>query len=116
MNKFKLRTDDTVKVVAGKHAGSIGKIRKILRDKDKVIVEGVNKVKRHVKATQDRPGSIVEKEAPIHISNVAYWNSSEGRKVKVGYSFIEEEKDVEGVKTTVKRKVRIDRKTGAVLD
>ena len=116
MKNFKLRTDDTVKVVSGKHAGAVGKIRKILKDKDRVIVEGVNKVKRHVKAVQDRPGSIVEKEASIHISNVAYWNASEGRKVKIGYSFVEEEQEVDGVKTTVKRKVRVDRKTGALLD
>ena len=116
MKNFKLRTDDTVIVVSGKHAGAIGKIRKIIKEKDRVIVEGVNKVKRHVKAVQDRPGSIIEKEASIHISNVAYWNSEESRKVKIGYSFVQQEKEIDGVQTKVNKKVRVDRKTGAVLD
>ena len=112
---IRLRTKDTVVVISGKHAGSVGKIRRILREDEKVIVEGVNKVKRHIKATQDRPGTIVEKEAPIHISNVAYWNAAEGRRVKIGYSFVEEEQEIDGAVQTVRRKVRVDRKSGAVL-
>jgi|UniRef100_A0A7C3HVT4 large subunit ribosomal protein L24 len=70
-HKFKLKRDDTVQIIAGKDKGKRGKILKILRDKDRVVVEGANIVKKAMKrkSQQDR-GGIVELEAPIHISNV----------------------------------------------
>ena len=70
--KFKIRKDDTVEVIAGKDKGKRGPIVKILRDKDRVIVSGVNLVKKAMrkKSQQDR-GGIVTVEAPIHVSNVA---------------------------------------------
>jgi len=70
-HKFKLKKDDTVQIIAGKDKGKRGKILKILRDKDRVVVEGANIVKKAMKrkSQQDR-GGIVELEAPIHISNV----------------------------------------------
>ncbi|AEJ18560.1 50S ribosomal protein L24 [Gracilinema caldarium] len=70
-HKFKLKREDTVQIIAGKDKGKRGKILKILRDKDRVVVEGANIVKKAMKrkSQQDR-GGIVELEAPIHISNV----------------------------------------------
>jgi large subunit ribosomal protein L24 len=101
-NKLKIRRDDTVVVIAGKHKGKIGKVVRVMPLDSKVVVEGVAMVKRHVKAQGQQAGSIVEKEAAIHVSNVALWNAAEGRRVKVGFAV-----DSEGTK------VRVDRKTGA---
>ena len=70
--KFKIRKDDTVEVIAGKDKGKRGTVVRVVRDKDRVIVSGVNIVKKTMrkKSQQDR-GGIVEVEAPLHISNVA---------------------------------------------
>jgi len=67
----KIKKGDEVVVIAGDHKGSKGKILEFLRDKNRVLVEGVNLVKKHEKKTQDNPqGAIVEREASIHFSNV----------------------------------------------
>jgi len=66
-----LKKDDQVEVIAGKDKGRVGKVLKVLVDKDKVIVERVNMIKRHTKPTEmNQQGQIVEKEAPIHVSNL----------------------------------------------
>ena len=83
MANFKIKRDDTVVVLAGKNKGSTGRVLKVLPVKNRVIVEGVNVIKRHVKAQGDTPGRIVEKEASLHISNVALWNTEEGRCINV---------------------------------
>ena len=102
--KYKIKKGDTVVVTTGKHKGKTGTVQKILREEGRVLVEKVNVVKRHVKATADRPGALVEKEAPLHISNVALWNAEENRPIKTGW------KVVDG------KKVRFDKKTNAVID
>jgi len=67
----KLKKGDEVVVIAGDHKGSKGKILEVLRTKNRVLVEGVNLVKKHERKTQDNPqGSIIEREASIHLSNV----------------------------------------------
>ncbi|MBT6252643.1 50S ribosomal protein L24 [Opitutales bacterium] len=67
----KLKKGNEVVVIAGDHKGSKGKILEVLREKNRVLVEGVNLVKKHERKTQDNPqGSIVEREASIHLSNV----------------------------------------------
>ena len=69
---MKIVRNDEVVVITGNHKGKTGKVRKVLRDSDRVIVEGVNVVKRHQKPSQLNPeGGIVEKEASLHVSNVA---------------------------------------------
>jgi large subunit ribosomal protein L24 len=65
-----VRKGDEVVVIAGDDKGKTGRVLKVLRDKNRVVVEGVNLVKRHTRQTQKRQGGIVEKEAPIHASNV----------------------------------------------
>ena len=105
MVKFKIKRDDTVVVVAGKHKGKTGRVLRVLRERERVVVERINMVKRLVRPQGDRPGGIVEKEAPLHISNVALWNADGGRAVRVGWKVLDDG-----------RKVRIDKKTGAVVE
>jgi len=93
MGKLKIKSGDTVKVIAGDHKGSEGKVLSVLTDKNKAIVEGVNMVKKHMKPNAQSPqGGIVEKEAAIHISNLSLLNSK-GETTRVGYR-IEEDKKV----------------------
>ena len=86
--KFKIKKGDQVMVIAGNDKGSKGRVLEILRKKNRVIVEGVKIVKKHMKPTQDDPGGIKEMEASIHISNVMLMDKSEptrvGRKVQDG--------------------------------
>ena len=83
--KFHIKTGDTVKVIAGDSKGKTGIVKKILKEDNKAIVEGLNMVKRHVKPTASTPnGSIVEKEAPIHISNLAFIDPKTKETTKVG--------------------------------
>lgn len=84
MKKFKIKSGDTVRVIAGDHKGSEGKVLTILKDKDRVLVEGVNMVSKHTKPSATSPqGGIVKKEAPLHISNVSLIEN--GEAVRVGY-------------------------------
>ena len=85
MKKIKIKTGDNVKVVTGNNKGSEGKVLKIVSDKNRLIVEGVNMVKKHMKPNAQNPqGGIIEKEASIHISNVSLLTST-GESTKVGY-------------------------------
>ena len=85
MTKIKIKSGDTVQVIAGDHKGSEGKVLKVLKDKNKAIVEGVNMVKKHTKpSAQSPPGGIVEKEASIHMSNLSLLTST-GKATRVGY-------------------------------
>ncbi len=71
MRKFHVKRGDTVQVITGNHKGAIGKVLEIRPAKQQVIVEGVRMVKKHQKKSQDHPnGAIIEREGPIHISNV----------------------------------------------
>ena len=84
MKKFKIKSGDTVKVIAGDHKGSEGKVLQIIKDKDRVLVEGVNLVSKHTKPSAQNPqGGIVKKEASMHISNVLLVDG--GVAVRVGY-------------------------------
>ena len=85
MKKIKSKTGDNVKVITGNNKGSEGKVLKIVSDKNRLLVEGVNMVKKHMKPNAQNPqGGIVEKEAFIHVSNVSLLTSS-GETTKVGY-------------------------------
>ena len=85
MIKIKVKTGDQVRVLAGDHKGSEGKIVKLLRSKNLAIVEGVNMVKKHTKPSAQSPqGGIVEKEASIQISNLSLL-TSKGEETRVGY-------------------------------
>lgn len=105
MTMFKLRKDDEVVILAGKDKGKRGKILKVLRDDSRVVVEKVNMIKRHVRPDRmGKAGGIVEKEAPIHISNVAIFNATSGKADRIGYKILENE-----------HKVRIFKSSGEVI-
>lgn len=72
---MKVKTGDTVRILAGKDKGKTGKVLRVFTKKNQVLVEGVNKYKRHVKKQSDRPGGVVEIERPLHASNVKQINS-----------------------------------------
>lgn len=103
MPKLKIKKGDQVVILSGDDKGKTGEVLKAMPKLGKVIVQGVNLVKRHTKPSQTNPGGIVTKEAAIQVSNVAAV-TSEGKPTKVGY------KVVDGVKK------RVARKTGEVID
>ena len=102
--KFKIKKDDEVIVIAGKDKGKSGKVTKVLKDTDRLIVQGINMVKRHTKPSATSAGGIIAKELSIHISNVAVRDPSTNKPTKVGY------KHVDGTKK------RIARKSGELID
>ncbi len=80
------KTGDKVVVIAGKDKGKEGKILKTLRKENRVIVEGINIVKKHMKSNGQSAGSIVEIEAPIHASNVMIVDPKTGKRTRIGHS------------------------------
>ena len=115
----RLQRGDTVVVISGKYKGKQGRVKKVLIDDDKVIVEGVNRIKKHQKVGQtsrgSKTGGIVTVEAPIHVSNVMLVVEHEGKKVvtRVGYRREEQERRLpDGTTKTVTRSVRFAKKTG----
>ena len=104
MIKLKIKTGDTVRVIAGDHKGSEGKVVKVDREKNKAIVEGVNMVSKHTKPSAKNPqGGIVKKEASIQISNISLIDPKTKETTRVGIR-------VEGDK-----KVRFSKKSNQVL-
>jgi len=103
--KCRIKSGDQVVVTTGKDKGKVGRVVRVMPAERKVVVEQVGRVRRHRKPVGDAPGGIVDKEMPIDISNVALWNAAESRRVKVAYKVLDDG-----------RKVRVDRKTNAVLD
>ena len=104
MIKLKIKSGDTVKVIAGDHKGSEGKVIRVDREKNKAIVEGVNMVSKHTKPSAKSPqGGIVKKEAPLHISNLSLIDPKSKEATKTGVR-------VEGDK-----KVRFSKKSNQVL-
>lgn len=102
---MKIRVGDKVQVIAGKDKGKQGEVLQILRKENRVIVEGVNVVTKHVKPSQADPeGGIISREAPIHVSNVAIYDSKAKTITKVKYEIVDG------------KKVRIAKKSGTNLD
>ena len=82
MTKLKIKTGDTVKVIAGDHKGEEGKVVKVFIDKNRAIVEGVNMISKHTKPSADNPqGGIVKKEASLHLSNLMLVKNGEVSRV-----------------------------------
>lgn len=105
MNRIK--KGDQVIVIAGKDKGKRGVVLRVLNDEEKVIVENVNMAKRHTKGNpmQGTPGGIVEKEMPIHMSNIAIWNPVLNQADRIGVKTLEDG-----------RKVRYFKKNNEVVD
>jgi large subunit ribosomal protein L24 len=105
-NKCHLKTDDKVKVLTGKDKGKVGKVLKVLRKKERVLVENINTVKRHTRpSAQNRQGGIIESEAPIHWSNVQLMCNKCIAPVRIKMQRLDDGK-----------KVRICRKCNEVID
>ena len=92
--KIKLKKGDEVIILAGKDKGKTGKITLIKPQVNKAIVAGINKVKKHQKPDNNQAGGIVEKEMPIHISNLAYYDGSLKKGVRLGFKFTEKNKKI----------------------
>jgi len=91
--KCKIKKNDKVIIIAGKDKGKTGEILKVYPKEDKVLVAGVNVVKKHKKPTANSEGGIETKELPLHISNVAYLDEKMNKPTKIGYK-IEDGKKV----------------------
>ncbi len=107
MAKLKVKKGDQVLVIAGKDRGKRGKVLRVQADDHRIVVEGVNFIKRHTRPNPQRriQGGIVEREAPIHLSNVMVISPDSGRPTRVGFKYLEDG-----------RKVRYAKVDGAILD
>jgi large subunit ribosomal protein L24 len=101
---LRIRKDDTVVVLAGRDKGKSGKVLRVLPKESRVVVEGVNTVKRHTRARPGQPGGVVEKELAIHWSNVALRDPKDGKPTRIGF------KSVDG------RKLRFAKRSGEMID
>ena len=119
MASMNIKKGDLVQVITGKDKGLQGKVIQAFPDQDKVLVEGVNRIKKHTKVGQSvrgsKTGGIITVEAPVHVSNVMLVVEHEGEKVvtRVGFRRVEEERTLpDGTKKTVTRSVRYAKRTG----
>jgi large subunit ribosomal protein L24 len=101
----RIRKGDNVIVVSGRDKGKSGGVLRVLQDDERLIVQGVNVVKRHMRASQTQAGGIVEKEASIHVSNVSLVDPDGGEPTRVGFRILEDG-----------RKVRYAKRSGEVMD
>ena len=101
----RIRKGDEVIVISGRDKGKKGSVLRVMPTENRVIVQGVNVVKRHQRQTQTQQGGIVEKEGPIHVSNVALIDPESGDATRVGFRMLEDG-----------RKVRFARRSGEVID
>ena len=104
-NKLKIRKGDRVKVIAGRSKGKIGDVLRVLAADQRVVVSGVNVIKRHTKPGRTEQGGIIEREAAIHVSNVAVLDPKTDKPTKIGFKFLEDG-----------RKVRFARGSGETID
>ena len=98
--KFKLKKGDEVIVLAGKDKGKTGKIVKMVPKQMKAVVSEINKVKKNQKPDNNQPGGIIDKEMPIHISNLSFYDREQNKGIKVG------------LKLSSNKKVRINKSSG----
>ena len=101
----KIRKGDSVVVITGRDKGKKGDVLRVLPREGRVVVQGVNVVKRHMRPSATQTGGIVEKEAPIHVSNVALVDPDSGKATRVGFKFLEGN-----------RKVRYAKRSGEMID
>lgn len=104
MKQFRIHKDDVVMVIAGKDKGKIGRVLKILRKKDRVLVEKLNMAVRHTKPNPQlqQPGGRLEKEMPIHVSNVVVQCPACKKSTRIGYRYIEATRNGQPVQQRVR--------------
>ena len=105
MAKLKIRKGDHVVVIAGKDKDKNGEVLKVMPKENRVLVQGVNMVKRHQRQTPQQDGGIMNREAPLHISNVALEDPKDGKPTRVGFKTLKDG-----------RKVRFARRSGEEID
>ena len=105
MAKLKIKKDDNVVVISGRDKGKQGKVLRVFPAEERAVVQGVHVARRHSKPSMGDPGGIVEKEATIHVSNLAIEDPKDGKPTRVGYKFLKDG-----------RKVRFARRSGEVID
>jgi large subunit ribosomal protein L24 len=103
--KLKFKKGDRVVVISGRDKGKTGDVLKVFPKENRAVVQGVHMVKRHQRATAGATGGIIEKEATIHLSNVAHVDPKDQRPTRVGFKILEDG-----------RKVRFARRSGEVID
>ncbi len=103
--RMKIRKGDTVVMLTGKHKGKKGEVLRSLPEKNLAVVQGINVVKRHQAPSANNPGGIVEKELPVHVSNLSHVDPKDGGATKIGYKFLDDG-----------RKVRFAKKSGEMID
>jgi large subunit ribosomal protein L24 len=101
----RIRKGDNVIVLTGRDKGKSGSVLRVLQDDERLIVQGVNVVKRHMRASQTQAGGIVEKEASIHVSNVSLVDPDGGEPTRVGFRVLDDG-----------RKVRYAKRSGEIMD
>ncbi len=102
---MKIKKGDRVQVIAGKSKGLRGEVLAVKTKDNRVVVQGVNMIKRHTKPTQAQPGGIIEREAPIHVSNVLHIDPKTDKPTRVGFKALKDG-----------RKVRVAKGSGEVID
>ncbi len=103
--QLKVKKGDRVIVIAGRDKGKRGEVLQVIPDDNRALVQGINVVRRHQKQTPQQDGGVVSKEAPIHISNIAMEDPSDGSPSRVGYKFLDDG-----------RKVRFAKRSGETID
>jgi len=101
----KIRKGDDVVVIAGREKGKTGSVLRVMPKESRVLVQGVNMVKRHMRPSASSPGGIDEREASLHISNVALIDPDSKKPTRVGFKILEDN-----------RKVRVARRSGEMID
>jgi large subunit ribosomal protein L24 len=104
----KIKKGDKVVVIAGRDKGRSGEVIEMRRDDGRLLVRGINMVKRHQRQTAQQEGGIISKEAPIHLSNVALADPKDGKPTRVGFKFVGKDDD--------RKKVRIAKRSGVEID
>ena len=102
---MKIKKGDRVVVLAGKNKGMQGEVLKVLPKESRAVVQGINVAKRHTRPSQTNPGGIVDKELPIHVSNLAHADPKTDKPTRVGFKFLDDG-----------RKVRYAKASGEVID
>ncbi|AMN42594.1 50S ribosomal protein L24 [Rhodoplanes sp. Z2-YC6860] len=104
----KIRKGDKVVLLTGRDKGRTGEVIEVRPDDDRVLVRGINMVKRHQKQTAQQEGGIISKESPVHLSNVAIADPKDGKPTRVGFKFVGAGDD--------RKKVRIAKRSGVEID
>jgi large subunit ribosomal protein L24 len=104
----KIKKGDTVVVITGRDKGKSGEVIEMRRDDNRVLVRGINIVKRHQRQSASQEGGIISKEAPIHLSNVALTDPKDGKPTRVGFKIVGKGEE--------RKKVRVAKRSGVEID